>query len=150
MMVINLNDLKSMYVIKLYKCHYVSVEILSGRRKLHSLMAVVRTHITYNVRIPVWIQRKGHCTSQAITEIAENLRQAVDNNMYSCGVFLDFSKAFDTVNHKILLSKLESYGIRGLPLELFTSYLYLLIANNTLHQETLKIYLIVQRPSRLG
>ena len=67
--------------------------------------------------------RKGHSTSQAITEIAENLRKAVDNNMYSCGVFLDFSKAFDTVNHKILLSKLESYGVRGLPLQPFTSYL---------------------------
>ena len=66
--------------------------------------------------------RKGHST-HAITEIAENLRKAVDNNMYPRGVFLDFSKAFDTVKHKILLSKLESYGIRGLPLQLFTSYL---------------------------
>ena len=67
--------------------------------------------------------RKGHSTSQAITEIAKNLRKAINNNMYSCGVFLDFSKAFDAVNHKILLSTLESYGIRGLPLQLFTSYL---------------------------
>ena len=41
---------------------------------------------------------------------------------FPCGVFLDFSKPFDTVNHKILSSKLESYGIRGLPLQLFTSY----------------------------
>ena len=47
--------------------------------------------------------RKGHSTSQAIAEIANNLRNAIDNNLYSFGVFLDFSKAFDTVNHTILL-----------------------------------------------
>ena len=67
--------------------------------------------------------RKGHSTAQAITEIANTLRKAVDNNLYTCGVFLDFSKAFDTVNHTILLSKLEAYGIRGIPLRWFQSYL---------------------------
>ena len=41
------------------------------------------------------------------------LRKAIDNNLYTCGVFLDFSKAFGTVNHKILLGKLDAYGIRG-------------------------------------
>ena len=66
--------------------------------------------------------RKGHSTSQAIAEIADNLRNAIDNNLYSCGVFLDFSKAFDTVNHTILLKKMERYGIRGVSLQFFANY----------------------------
>lgn len=61
--------------------------------------------------------------------------------MHSCGVFLDFSKSFDTVNHKILLSKLESSGFRGLPLKLFTSYLtdrkqYTSLGNNLSSMQT--------------
>ena len=68
--------------------------------------------------------RKGHSTAQAIAEISDNPRKSIDNNMYTCGIFLDFSKAFDTVNQNILLKrKMEQYGIRGLPLQLFTSYL---------------------------
>ena len=68
--------------------------------------------------------RKGRSTEQAIVEISDNLKKAIDNNLYTCGVFLDFAKAFDTVNHQILLKKIETYGIRGIPLKWFTSYLF--------------------------
>ena len=67
--------------------------------------------------------RKGRSTKQAIAEITDNLKNGIDNNLLTCGVFLDFAKAFDTVNHVILLKKMEMYGIRGLPLHWFTNYL---------------------------
>ncbi len=43
---------------------------------------------------------------QAILEISDNIKTSIDNNEMTCGLFWDFSKAFDTVNHQILLSKL--------------------------------------------
>ena len=45
-------------------------------------------------------------------------------NKYTCAMYLDLSKAFDMVNHKILLQKLQHYGVRGLPLKLIQNYLY--------------------------
>ena len=47
----------------------------------------------------------------------------MDNGKFSCGVFIDLKKAFDTVNHEILLAKLENYGIRGVINSWFRSYL---------------------------
>ena len=67
--------------------------------------------------------RPNHSTIDAITEFTQNIFQSLENNNYSIGVFLDMSKAFDTLNLDILFEKLNWYGIRGKALDWFKSYL---------------------------
>ena len=62
-------------------------------------------------------------TELAINEICNNINKTLENKESAFCIFLDFAKAFDTVNHNILLNKLEYYGIRGSPLLWFKSYL---------------------------
>ena len=57
--------------------------------------------------------RKKYSTNHALLSITDKIRRFLDNKTFACGVFVDLEKAFDTVNHRILLSKLEHYGIRG-------------------------------------
>ena len=67
--------------------------------------------------------RKKHSTNHALISITEQIREALDSNKKAVGIFVDFQKAFDTVNHKILLNKLDHYGIRGNTNNWFKSYL---------------------------
>ena len=66
--------------------------------------------------------RKNHATSNALTEVIDHI-QSLDEGNYVFGIYIDLKKAFDTVQHQILLYKLQHYGIRGIALEWFDSYL---------------------------
>ena len=67
--------------------------------------------------------QKNKSTTIAVLNLYTKLMHALDKGDYACSVFLDFAKAFDTVNHNILLKKLENYGIRGIANKWFASYL---------------------------
>ena len=54
-----------------------------------------------------------HSTVQLLLSLTESIKHSLDNGKYGCGIVLDFYKAFDIVNHDILVTKLEHYGIRG-------------------------------------
>ena len=68
--------------------------------------------------------RPKHSTIQAITQLSAEILESLDRKKYTTSVFLDLSKAFDTINHNTLLKKLEHYGIRGVALEWFRNYIY--------------------------
>ena len=57
--------------------------------------------------------RSKNSTNQAIIELVDKITKAIEKNETTVGIFLDLSKAFDTVNHNIILKKLYFYGIRG-------------------------------------
>ena len=67
--------------------------------------------------------RSSHSITQAIISITDNIQKAFEDGKYSCVIFLDLSKAFDSVNHSLLISKLDYYGIRGVANDWFASYL---------------------------
>ena len=67
--------------------------------------------------------RTGSTTQDAILNFCDFLYETLDKREIAFSILIDYQKAFDTVNHSILLRKMSMYGIRGLPLELFKDYL---------------------------
>ena len=97
--------------------------------------------------------RSGRSTTQASMLFTDKIQRAIESKLYSCEIFLDLSKAFDTVDYSILLAKLEHYGIFALPNEWFRSYStnrQQFISVNNLDSDPLQIKCGVPQGSVLG
>lgn len=112
---------------KLLTCNYRPISLLPIIGKIfekimHSrLMSFLTKHnILYDKQYGF---QKHKSTEQAIIDMQSKIVEAYENKEKACCIFLDFAKAFDTVNHSILIRKLEHYGIRGSSLNWFASYL---------------------------
>ena len=128
------SQLKLAKVVPIYKSkdplsisNYRPVSVLPALSKIYERVIYNRIHkfiddhdILYKFQFGF---RAKHSTSAAIAVLLDNIANAFNHNENVCGVFLDMQKAFDTIDYKILLAKLEKYGIRGNALSLISSYL---------------------------
>ena len=67
--------------------------------------------------------RTNHSTYMAVVDIINDISKAIDYDMNTVGIFMDLSKAFDTIDHNILLAELYHYGFRGVSQKWFENYL---------------------------
>ena len=128
------DELKLAKVLPLYKggkthimSNYRPISILPLFSKIFEKLIYTRLYnfleqnnILYNKQFGF---RRQHSTSHALNIAVSTITRAMDSQYKSLGIFIDFSKAFDTINHSILISKLEHYGIRGQVLSFLSNYL---------------------------
>jgi len=141
------DKLKCSKVIPIYKKkdktspgNYRPISLLSIFNKLLEKLMYKRLYSFLSINDIIYDYQFGfrnkHSTILAITEIVDNIREELDKGNSVLGIYLDLSKAFDTVSHEILLYKLQYYGIRGLSNQWFKNYLenrtQLTYVNNTL------------------
>ena len=107
--------------------NYRPISLLSNINKIFEKLMFNRLYNFLNLHSCIYDLQFGfrsqHSTVHTLISITEKIREALDKGHFACGIFLDLKKAFDTVDHKILLKKLEYYGVRGTTNKWFTSYL---------------------------
>jgi len=137
--------------------NYRPISILPTISKIFEKVIFKRTLLFLNSQNVIYKKQYGfrprHSTTDAIIDFTQNVYETYEKKEHGLGVFLDLTKAFDTINHKILLRKLEWYGIRGKTLEWFTSYLSnrkLLVNYNNTESELYDITYGVPQGSILG
>ena len=130
-----IEDLKISKTIPIYKgkgndlqcSSYRPISLLSNINKIVEKLMYKRTYNFLNRNNCLYRLQFGfrdkHSTTHALTYLTESVRKSLDGGLYACGVFVDLQKAFDTVDHEILLKKLDHYGIRGIENNWYKSYL---------------------------
>ena len=76
--------------------------------------------VIYNLQFDL---RQKYSTSHVLIHLTDKIREQLDSGNFACEIFLDFQKAFDAVDHDILIQKLNHYGFRGVANNWFPSYL---------------------------
>ena len=128
------SKLKIAKVIPIYKAgdshvfsNYRPISILPAISKILEKIVYVRLHdfIAKNSILSPhqYGFRPKYSTYMAINDLYTKITDDLDNKLHTIGLFLDLSKAFDTLDHQILLSKLDSYGVRGLANKWVENYL---------------------------
>ena len=111
--------------------NYRPISLLSSISKIFE--KYMHTRLTNFLRInKLWFSyqlgfHNGYSSNHALTNSTEMIRKALDEDKFTCGVFIDLQKAFDTAHHGILLSKLNHYGVRGASYPLMTRTFYVLL-----------------------
>ena len=127
--------------------NYRPISLLSSFSKILEKIVYVRT-VTFLKLHNIFSDfqfgfREKHSTIHALLNFVDKVTQSIDKYSNLVGIFLDFSKAFDTINHEILLYKLSLYGVRGKALEWFRSYLsnrqqYVFLNDSTSNMQDIK------------
>ena len=128
------DELKIAKVVPIYKkdspeCfgNYRPVSVLPCLSKILERIVYNRTYDFLTKNEILYKQQYGfrsnHSTYMAVHDFVNNISDAIDKDKHTIGIFMDLSKAFDTIDHNILLNKLYHYGLRGISYDWFKNYL---------------------------